>query len=216
MSGDAPIIIPNDELLARPHIVAWLGYPNNEGKRSLALRNIAAWARSMVRGGIPNLNHRQSLTETGLRKLDEVVDRQLLASEKFWRQVMAALPGDPWAALPTSMNSLAKRAADHSATENGPQRENKVRDYWSARRPVLHLGYGAILDWPGPKHEPRPTIRTLLFGQKDWALRCVREAGKMKLLAQHVDNRTSDQLLDFRLEGEAPSELFNIRLPANF
>lgn len=216
MNGGAPIIIPNDEFLARPHIVAWLGYPNKESKRSLALRNIATWAQAASMGGISKPTHRHRLTETGLRNLDAMVDRQLLASEKFWRQVMAALPGDPWAALPTSMNSLANKAADHFATENGPQRENKVRDYWSQRRPVLHLGYGAILDWPGPKQEPRPTIRTLLFGQKSWALRCVREAGRMKLLAQHVSNRAADQLLDFRLEGEAPSELFNIRLPANF
>lgn len=229
MTDSGPIIIPNDEFLARPHLVAWLGYPINERKRELALRNIQTWAslmadvrdgRSALKAeadGAVALTHRQSLTETGLRKLDNMIDRQLLASEKFWRQVLSLLPDDPWPRAQTSMNSLAIKAADHRERENGPQRENAVRDYWSRRRHVLHLGYGATLDWPGRKEEPRPVLQTLLFGGRAWAIRCVRESARMKKLARHVGHPSADHLIDFRLEGdECDPEFFNWAIPANF
>lgn len=229
MTEPAPIIIPNDEFLARPHLVAWLGYPNNANKRDLALRNIQTWAhlivalregnarRKLEASGSPSLSHRERLTETGLSKLDAMIDRQLLASEKFWRQVLARLPDDPWNASPTSMNSLAGMVAEFTATENGPQRENKVRDYWRHRKPVLHLGYGAIIGWPSPKKEPRPILQTLLFGDRAWAIRSVRESARMKKLARRVGHPCAEQLIDFRLDGdEGDPELFNFSLPANF
>lgn len=201
MSEGNTILIPADEYLARPHLVAWLGYPGTPSKREKAMQSIGDWAR--WRMGRP-ITKRKSRIETDLQHLDAMVDRQLLASERFWRQVLARLPEDPWPESKAFTADFARRLAEYEITEaqseNGIiDRENMTRSRWSRRRPAMGLGYGVIFDWVGRPEMPRPNIETLIFGDRPWTSAAIREAEKIRRLALQFDHKSAPSLLKFEM-----------------
>lgn len=201
MSESDAILIPDDEFLARPHLIAWLAYPGTPSKRATAVLSIQDWARWRL--GQP-IAKRKSRVESDLKQLDKMVDRQLLASERFWRQVLSRLPGDPWQSNKTFTSDFARRLAEYEITEEQAEngivdRENKTRSRWSWRRPAMGLGYGVIFDWVGRAEMPRPDIETLIFGERHWTSAAIREAGKIRRLASQVDHPSAPSLLNFQV-----------------
>lgn len=176
--------VPAHELLARPLIVAWLGYPLHARFRDRAIAAMQDWARWRLRSTI--IGRRPRIEQT-LRRLEREVERQMMAGEIFRRQVLAGLPHDPAVFGRTSTKAFSERVA--GAIDSS----NPVRDFWTKRRPSFALAVGACYGLSA-----RPDLSTLLFGSRPWALRAIDEAEKVRSLAVELDHPSAPHLIKFR------------------
>lgn len=208
MPAPDPVLLPADEYLARPLIVAWLGYPLNEGKRQRALTLIRQWARCRIGQPLNGRNDRtaRERIDSGLSMLEERVNRQLLGSEIFRRQVLSLIFGGPTIFGNTSTQSFARRVEAYSDAMEGTESDkdgfrplrfsarNAMRDLWASRRPCFALGIGTCL---GLAH--RPSLEELLFSNREWALRAVREGERQRQFAIAYGHPAAAELIEFRL-----------------
>jgi hypothetical protein len=182
--GERVVIVPPDELLARPHIVAWLAYPLNPRFRERAIeatRDFARWRARMP------LTGRKARTEDTLRQLAKELDRSLLAGEVFRRQVLDRQ--HPSMFGPSSTRQFAYRLTEW----RGAAQSTNTRDFWSKRRPVLALAAGAC-----DGLHSRPSLVDLLFGDREWAGRCLAQAERWRQLAIETGHEGAPQLRIFR------------------
>lgn len=194
-----PVELPDHEYLARPLIVAWLGYPKNERQRHRKLNLMQQLARNIM--GQP-LHGRSDATakaniENGLTQLNRMVDRQLLAGEIFRRQLLSALPDDPGIFGNTSETNFARRISRHNRGSQSRQDYSaEHRSYWRDRKGPLALAVGVCQGLP-----ERPGFETLLFSERPWALASVRHAERIRQLAISLDHNAAAELIEFRLVG---------------
>ena len=219
MATQGPVILKGDEYTLRPLIIAWLAYPRTESKRRVALRAIQNLARNRV--GLPLLENeiggRRQRTQNSLGAIERAVSRRLLAGEIFRRQVFSLLPDANCIFRDTSTRKFAQRVASHAErfelrNLSGFARSpisvsdgSAVRDLWSSGVPSLSLAVGSLAWWP-PKgstiqswrHEPRPSLETLLFTDLEWASSALLEAEKFRRLAMDLGHKRAKDLIEFQ------------------
>lgn len=211
LAADRIVIMPDDEFLARPHIVAWLGYHAHERFRERALILAQQWALTLTNQPISGRkdDDRRGRIESALWRLEREVDRQLLAGEIFRRQVLN-LEYDGGFFGNVSTKSFAKSYSDHShSAERKPvmritgtivtppdmaEPRNVMRDVWAKRRPCLSLAIGACVGLG-----ERPDLRSLLFGNRTWAIRAIHEAEKFRQFALAQQHPAATAQIEFRL-----------------
>lgn len=211
MTEDRIAIVPDDEFLARPHIVAWLGYHSHARFRERALILAQQWARNLTNQPLTGRNDddRRNRIESQLSRLEREVDRQLLAGEIFRRQVLK-LEFDDGFFGNVSTKAFAKSFSDysHSADRKPVKRitgtivsppdmtdpRNVMRDVWAKRRPCLSLAIGACVGLG-----ERPDLRSLLFGNRTWAIRAIHEAEKFRQFALAQQHPAATAQIEFRL-----------------
>lgn len=211
MAADRIVIIPNDEFLARPHIVAWLAYHAHDRFRGRALKLAQQWALVLTNQPMIGRNDddRRNRIESHLSSLEREVDRQLLAGEIFRRQVLK-LEFDDGLFGNVSTKAFAKSFSDYSySADRKPVKRitgtivsppdmtdprNVMRDFWQKRRPCLTLAIGTCY-----KLAERPDLRSLLFGNRNWAVMAVQEAEKFRQFALSQQHPAANYLIEFRL-----------------
>lgn len=186
------VLLPADEYLVRPHIVAWLAYPlatpTHERFRVRSMQAAQDWARWRLRqSGLPVEQRKRDL-DRALVSMGLEADRQMLAGEIFRRQVLAAEFDDGFFGK-VSTRSFGDRAGAYL----GKPTSNIIRDLWAKRRPSLALAAGVCEGL-----EERPSIAALLFGEPDWALPALAAAKRWRRLALQVGHPAACDLLDFR------------------
>ena len=222
MTQPAPIIIPNDEFLARPHLVAWLAHPQNEKLRARTLSAAVDLARA--RTG-QKTSTRADRVEDALRTADKELSRQLIAGRHFELQLFDlenakfGLPPVGERAGAFSQTSLGRRV--EILKDSNPEgnwlrmdRENAQRDLWRKRLQSLALAAGACQSWRGPSmtqgmsieefrqanlRAPRPNLEWLLFADTHWSVRAVSVAQHMRCRAFDLDHPDAPALLNFEL-----------------
>lgn len=201
MAVPAAVLLPADEYLSRPLICAWLGYPSHEAKRVRALKLMQQWARNSLGEPLQSRNDpsAKARIDSGLGQLARMIDRQLLAGEVFRRQLLANLPDDPGFFGNTSETDFARRMARYQqgvieATNDRVNYGSQHRTYWRDRVPCLALAIGT-----SDGLAARPQLADLLFAQRQWSLRAVATAERMRQLALSQRHRAADAQVEFRL-----------------
>jgi hypothetical protein len=198
----AAIVIPNDEFLARPHLVAWLAHPQNEKLRARTLSAAVDLARA--RTGHKTAT-RADRVEDALRTADKELSRQLIAGRYFELQLFDlenakfGLPPVGERAGAFSQTSLGRRVETVKASNLAGNwlrmdRENAQKVLWRKRLPSLGLAIGATQGLA-----ERPDITDLLFGDRMWAIRAVGVAQQMRRRALELNHPDAANLLNLEL-----------------
>lgn len=203
MTPYEPVLLPADELLARPLIVAWLSYPKLDmaSARDRSILLIQDWARHLSRLPMAARSDNEGRTrlDRALLKMDKFLDRQFLAGEYFRRQVLTALPDDIGLFSNPSSMALATYIMEERSKEIGRHdkddldHKNLRRDYWQARQPCLALAVGSSYGLA-----TRPTLKQLLFGSREWAMQAIRESEKIRTLAIEIGHPLAQDQMEFR------------------
>lgn len=223
MSESDAILIPDDEFLARPHLVAWLAYPFNVNRREKSRIAAIDWARAKAgeRAAI-----RSDRLENALRAMDKEINRQLLAGAYFERNLLD-LESNKYGIRPLgveghtafSQSALGRRSERllHSPMRGDIlrfERSNAQKILWRFRLPCLALAIGANRCWRGPQvcrgssladiraahmRRPRPDLEHLLFTDEPWAVDAIRIAKEFRRRAFDLAHPDAASLLQFEV-----------------
>lgn len=176
----ATVIVPNDEYLARPHLVAWLAYPLDipagHRFRTRTRDAIEQWARHLsgqAREG------KKGRIDSALGRAARELDRQLLAGEIFRRQLLK-LEHDDGLFQSTSTKAFARSYATFHRRD-ADNLGSEIRDSWTKRRSACALAAAICEGLPR-----RPDLESLLFLSQNWALRAVERAEGYRLRALRI------------------------------